>query len=59
MTAARNAAQTGSPLATPKGIPPRSSTTGIMDTRAVKQNSPAAVSVSHCIKSMKNLFSAI
>mgnify|MGYP002508486195 CR=1 FL=1 len=28
---------------TPKGIPPRSSTTGVIETSMVKQNSPAAV----------------
>ena len=48
MTAAKNAAHTGSPAVTPKGMPPRSSTTGTMDTSRVSRNSPAKVSVSHC-----------
>ena len=55
MMAARYAAHTGRPRATPKGMPPRSSTTGTIDTNIVKQNSPAGFCVSHCMISIADL----
>ena len=58
-TAARYAAHTGSPRATPKGMPSRSSATGIIETMAVKQNSPTGLSVSHCMISIAVLSTSI
>ena len=53
-TAAHRAAQGGRPSAVPKGMPPRSSTTGIMETSRVKTISPSRLSVSHCSRFTQN-----